>query len=217
MPPDGPLIAFDTSAAHCAVALCDGGAVISHRLEPMEKGQAERLFPLLEEMLRDAGLGWRDLAQIAVGIGPGNFTGVRIAVSAARGLALSLGIPARGISGFEALAYGQPRPCLVSIDARGGKTYLQRLDRAENHLPIVADLQELPRELAAQELTILGHQAAYLAEKLGGQAALPHHPFAAAIALVATGDQGAPKAPAPLYLRPADAAPARDSGPPILP
>ncbi|MGB3147968.1 MAG: tRNA (adenosine(37)-N6)-threonylcarbamoyltransferase complex dimerization subunit type 1 TsaB [Paracoccaceae bacterium] len=217
MPPDGPLIAFDTSAAHCAVALCDGGAVIAHRLEPMEKGQAERLFPLLEEILRDAGLGWRDLGQIAVGIGPGNFTGVRIAVSAARGLALSLGIPARGITGFEALAYGQPRPCLASIDARGGKTYLQRLDQSENYPPIVADLQELPTELATPGLTILGHEAAYLADNLGGQAALPHHPLAAAIALAAAAKQDTPKAPAPLYLRPADAAPARDSGPPILP
>jgi hypothetical protein len=79
------LLAFDTSAAHCAAALlCDG--VVSVKSESMDKGQAERLMPLLEEVLAEAGLDWHDLAAVAVGTGPGNFTGVRIAVAAARGL-----------------------------------------------------------------------------------------------------------------------------------
>ena len=70
----------------------------------MDRGQAERLLPMLEEMLAEAGVGWRDLDGIGVVTGPGNFTGVRLAVAAARGLALALGIPAVGVTVFEALA-----------------------------------------------------------------------------------------------------------------
>ncbi|MBN8633280.1 MAG: tRNA (adenosine(37)-N6)-threonylcarbamoyltransferase complex dimerization subunit type 1 TsaB, partial [Rhodobacterales bacterium] len=126
MRPDAllPLLAFDTSAAHCAAALLLPDRVIQ-RLEPMEKGQAERLVPLLEELLAEAGIGWADLKAIAVGTGPGNFTGVRISVAAARGLALGLGIPAVGVTRLEALAHGQPRPVRVIEDARRGEVYVQ--------------------------------------------------------------------------------------------
>ena len=107
---DRLVLGFDTSAAHCAAALLSGDRLIASVTEDMTKGQAERLMPLIEEMLAGAGTGWRDLSLIGVGTGPGNFTGIRISVAAARGLALSLGIPAIGIGAAEALAYGLPRP-----------------------------------------------------------------------------------------------------------
>jgi tRNA threonylcarbamoyladenosine biosynthesis protein TsaB len=119
-----PILAFDTSAAHCAAALLLPDRVIQ-RLEPMEKGQAERLIPLLEELLAEGGIGWPDLKALAVGTGPGNFTGVRISVAAARGLALGLGIPAVGVTRLEALAHGLPRPLLVLEDAKRGQVYVQ--------------------------------------------------------------------------------------------
>ena len=75
MLPEAYILAFDTSAAHCAAALLRGDQLILSRLEPMEKGQAERLMGLLDEMLAEAGIGWCDLAAVAVGTGPGNFTG----------------------------------------------------------------------------------------------------------------------------------------------
>ena len=117
MPSDAPLLAFDTSAAHCAAALLWRGKIVASVREEMSKGQAERLMPLLAGMLAGAGLGWRDLGAVAVGIGPGNFTGIRIAVSAARGLALGLGKPAIGVSQFEALALGLPRRPVVGSAA----------------------------------------------------------------------------------------------------
>jgi tRNA threonylcarbamoyladenosine biosynthesis protein TsaB len=124
-----PILAFDTSAAHCAAALVLPAPLntcrVINRLEPMEKGQAERLIPLLEEVLAEGGLEWADLKAIAVGTGPGNFTGVRISVAAARGLALGLGIPAVGVTRLEALAYGLPRPLRVIEDARRGDVYVQ--------------------------------------------------------------------------------------------
>ena len=100
---DPTVLAFDTSAAHCAAALLSGDRILASTCEAMSRGQAERLMPLLEELLTSAGLTWQDLSRIGVGIGPGNFTGIRISVSAARGLALGLGIPAIGVSTFEAL------------------------------------------------------------------------------------------------------------------
>ena len=102
MASDTLIVAFDTSAAHCAAALLSGDRVLAARAEEMGRGQAERLMPLLEEMLADAGAAWRDLARIGVGVGPGNFTGIRISVSAARGLALALGVPAIGVTTFDA-------------------------------------------------------------------------------------------------------------------
>ena len=89
----GWVLGFDTSVAHCAAALISGGQLVEAALEPMESGQSERLMPLLEGVLARAGIGWRDLVAVGVGTGPGNFTGVRISVAAARGLALGLGVP----------------------------------------------------------------------------------------------------------------------------
>lgn len=95
------ILAFDTSGPYCAAALLMNGAVVASRHEDMQRGQAERLFPMLDEVLGDVGAVWEELDAIGVGVGPGNFTGIRIAVSAARGLALSLGKPAVGVSSFE--------------------------------------------------------------------------------------------------------------------
>ena len=172
----------------------------------MEKGQAERLIPLLEELLAEAGLGWPDLKALAVGTGPGNFTGVRISVAAARGLALGLGIPAIGVTRLEALAYGLPRPLRVIEDARRGEVYVQdftdsgpgpaRLARADS----VAPLSNLTGSAA------------------GPDALSPALPLAEAIARIAAAraDQPQPR-PAPFYLRGADAAPPPDPPPVILP
>lgn len=198
-----PILAFDTSAAHCAAALLLPDRVIQ-RLEPMEKGQAERLIPLLEELLAEGGIGWSDLKAIAVGTGPGNFTGVRIAVAAARGLALGLGIPSVGVTRLEALAYGLPRPLMVIEDAKRGQVYVQLFTPdgpGEAHL---AD-----RIVPACPAT--GSAA--------GPAGLPPAmALAEAIARIGEDRAATPQPrPAPFYLRGADAAPPSDPPPVILP
>ena len=198
-----PILAFDTSAAHCAAALLLPDRLIL-RDEPMEKGQAERLLPMLEEVLAEGGIAWSDLKALAVGTGPGNFTGVRIAVAAARGLALGLGIPAVGVTRLEALAHGLPRPVTVIEDARRGQVYVQ-------------------------VFTASGAGAAHLAEGIipsgpvtgsaAGAAALPPAmPLVEAIARIAATRADTPQPrPAPFYLRGADAAPPSDPPPVILP
>ena len=208
MPPDTLILAFDTSAAHCAAALLSGDRVLAEALEPMEKGQAERLMRFLEEVLAHAGVGWPDLTALAVGTGPGNFTGVRIAVAAARGLALGLGIPAVGVTRFRALGHGQPRPLTVIEDARRGEVYVQRLDTS-------------PPRLAALDAAIAegGPFTGSAASLTPGPVIPPRWPLAQAIARAGADMLAADPQPrpAPFYLRHADALPSSDPPPLILP
>ncbi|SMH49122.1 tRNA (adenosine(37)-N6)-threonylcarbamoyltransferase complex dimerization subunit type 1 TsaB [Maritimibacter sp. HL-12] len=197
------LIAFDTSAAHCAAAVLVDGTISVERREPMARGQAERLMPFLEEVLAEAGLGWRDLDALAVGIGPGNFTGIRIAVSAARGLALGLGVPAFGVSTLEAQAEGVARPCLSLADARRGLVYAQVLGAQD-----------------ADEAPVITENAASLSPALPRAPMADPATLAPAMARIAAARLAAglhPARPAPLYVRAADAAPPRDPAPEILP
>ena len=198
--PEPLALGFDTSAAHCAAALLQGDRVLIQRHEDMARGQAERLFPLLEEMLTSAGVDWRDLSVIGCGTGPGNFTGIRISVAAARGLALSLGIPAVGVSVTEAMACALPRPCRVAIPARPAGLIWQDFgtDPERDSPP----RQDLPEDMPPGPA--LAHPLMPLAEGI------------ARIAQVRRAMPGLPR-PAPIYLRPADAAPARDRGPVMLP
>ena len=214
MAPSPLILAFDSSAAHCAAALLCGEQVRAARGEEMGRGQAERLFPMLEEMLAEAGTAWRDLSAIAVGVGPGNFTGIRIAVSAARGLALGLGVPAVGISTFEALREGAAAPALASVAAPRGLIYLAPPKGAPlGPLPP----GDLPAELKDTGLDVIGAEAEALARITGGRALPPAYPLAEAIAQAALRRIG-PDAPLPkpLYIRPADAAPAREAPPALL-
>ncbi|WP_368344834.1 tRNA (adenosine(37)-N6)-threonylcarbamoyltransferase complex dimerization subunit type 1 TsaB [Pelagovum sp. HNIBRBA483] len=196
MPPKPTVLAFDTSAAHCAAALLSGGEITA-RVDEMARGQAEHLMPMLEEMLAAKGLHWSDLTALGVGIGPGNFTGIRISVSAARGLALGLGIPAVGVSGFDTRAHGLPRPVSVAIPAPRERLYIQHITHADASPPALIPVAEAPSDLVPEPAaeTLITHMVQIAAHR--ASASTPR--------------------PAPLYVRAADAAPARDAPPVILP
>lgn len=185
------ILAFDTSAAHCAAALLSDDRIVAQVSEPMARGQAERLMPLLEEVLAEAGLVWRDLDALGVGVGPGNFTGIRIGVSAARGLALGLDRPAYGVDGFTARRLALGTDGSVAIPAPREQVWLSRPSEEPALIP-ASDAGPLPPAPDPSDL------AAAIARRA---AALWPDP--------------AP-APAPLYLRPADAAPPREAPPVIL-
>ncbi len=195
---DQVILAFDTSAAHCAAALLRGDRVIAAFCEQMARGQAERLFPLLDDMVQGAGLTWPDLHGIGVGIGPGNFTGIRISVAAARGLALALDIPAIGISTLAAIEAVTDAPHLAVVPAPQDKVY-------------IAPAGQMPALVTLPEAEALGLPLAYPPEGAalcGAMARLARARLA----------QGAPwEAPAPLYIRAPDAAPSRDTPPVMLP
>lgn len=197
------ILAFDTASAHCAAAVLSEGHILTQAEEPMSKGQAERLMGLCDDLMGQAGLAFADLTAIGVGIGPGNFTGIRISVAAARGLALGLGVRAVGISSFEALRLGHEGPCATAVDARRGQVYLERFDGTRAQDPELVAADELP----PHDGPLIG---------AGGQP--PALPIAEAIARLAAERYATTTArPAPLYLRPADAAPARETPPLILP
>ncbi len=201
MPPEALILSFDTSAAHCAAALLCGDTVLAARAEEMGRGQAERLMPMLEELLADADRNWSDLTAIGVGTGPGNFTGIRISVAAARGLAMSLGIPAVGVSGFEATAPDHADPHWAVIPAPRGMIYAQH------------------RGVHSGEPTLLPEaDRNALNDPVFGLDDIPAERHAIHVARIASRRwRDAPTRPAPLYIRPADAAPPREAPPVILP
>lgn len=119
------LLIFDTSGGACSVAVWSGGGVAADRYEAMPRGQAEHLLLMIEETLDAAGIAYGRLDAVGVTRGPGAFTGLRIGLAAARGLALTLGIPAIGITTFEALAVRAPGGCAVAIDTKRNDFYCQ--------------------------------------------------------------------------------------------
>ena len=121
---DENVIVFDTSDQYIAAALYQGKENIQTKIEFMATGQAEALMSFLDKLLAVSSLNWSDLSKIGVCTGPGNFTGIRIAVSAARGLALGLEIPAIGVTSFEATLYGSSDENLALLPANKGFYYV---------------------------------------------------------------------------------------------
>lgn len=225
MLPRPTILAFDTSAAHCAAALLRDGQIVS-RVEDMAKGQGERLMGLLEDLLAENNTTWADLDGIGVGTGPGNFTGIRIAVSAARGLALGLGIPAVGVSAFDAAAYGLSN-VIVCLPAPRDQAYVQaQVSGADQDARLVElpRLKAFPDVPAKAEARFVGPAAqavgqAYMGRAFGHADVVEQSviPIEAITWIAAARGRHETKRPAPMYVKPPDAAPSRDSPPVILP
>lgn len=207
------ILGIDTSAAQCAVALVGAGDVIVQH-QAMDRGHAEHLFPMIEAVLSRARIGYDGLSRIAVCTGPGSFTGVRIGVAAARGIALGRGIPVIGISRLEALAAELEGPVAVCLSGHGGMIYLQAFgsDGAPLAAPEIVTATEMAAKFPPGSTRFAGDAAPV---PVDGPALLPGGlPDPAVIARLAIGRDGA-ILPAPLYLRGADAALPRE-GPPVL-
>lgn len=124
------VLAIDTAANQCAACILDAAAdrELSRVVREMATGHATAVSAVVDEALVEAGKTFRDIGSIAATVGPGSFTGVRIAVAAARGLALALGVPSVGVGVLEALAepvrLGFPgRAVMATLDARRGEVY----------------------------------------------------------------------------------------------
>lgn len=219
------LLIFDTSGTACSAALWAGGGVLAERYEAMPRGQAERLLPMIEETVAAGGLVFGQLDAVGVTRGPGAFTGLRIGLAAARGLALALDIPAIGITTFEALAVRAPAGCVVAIDTKRNDCYCQRFGlggaaAGEPGILAAADALSLAE---AEELPLVADTPALAGGGRAADAAMAGPPRAADFAsLVAArhralgqGRAGGPDMPRPLYLRPPEARlpPARRPGP----
>jgi tRNA threonylcarbamoyladenosine biosynthesis protein TsaB len=213
------VLAFDTAGNGCSAAVLRDGKIVAHRFAAMARGQSEQLLPMIDTVLGEAGLAMTALDLIAVTVGPGAFTGLRIGIAAARGLALASGVPVLGITSFAAVAAQVPRRAcadrtlVVALDSRRAELYLQAFDSEGGPLgdgALVAPAH-LARWAPVGPLLLAGDAAPTLAAALAAR-----HPEiasgsgiadAADIARLAAAawrpDLGAPP-PRPLYLRAPD-------------
>jgi tRNA threonylcarbamoyladenosine biosynthesis protein TsaB len=122
------VLGLDTCLSSCSVAVRDGERVLGHAREVMARGHQERLAPMAQGVMAAAGLAFDNLERIAVTVGPGSFTGLRVGIAFAKGLALALGRPTVGIGTLEALAADVEGLVFPTIDARRGQLYLQAFD-----------------------------------------------------------------------------------------
>lgn len=217
------LLAFDTATPATVVGVrCADGAVVERRDDP-EPGarphHTSALLTLADEALAAAGMTYGELERVAVGVGPGGFTGLRIGVSTARALAQSLDVPLVGVSSLRALAQGGPAggPVLAVLDARRGEAFVAAYeDGAETVAPRVARPEELPALAARQDgraWVAVGDGALRFAEELErGGAVVParddaaHRIGAAAVCGLAVGAPDVGRdAVVPDYLRVPDA------------
>ncbi|MEJ2026180.1 MAG: tRNA (adenosine(37)-N6)-threonylcarbamoyltransferase complex dimerization subunit type 1 TsaB [Limibacillus sp.] len=215
------LLAFDAAGRSCSAAVFRDGEVLAEAFEPMSRGQAERLVPMIEEVLATAGLRHGALDALAVTVGPGAFTGVRIGLAAARGYGLALGIPQIGVTCLEAVAGAteqaerRGRRLLVLLDAKRADLYAQFFDEALTPLgePFTATPGELAARLAGDggpPLLLAGdgvEQAFQALEDLDPRRSKAVGLHASAVARAAAAKPWPDKRarlPGPLYLRPPD-------------
>jgi tRNA threonylcarbamoyladenosine biosynthesis protein TsaB len=138
------VLAFDCSGAACSAAVLIDDRPAAQRFAAMERGHAESLLPMIEDVLREAKLTPAAIELIAVTTGPGSFTGLRIGLAAARGLALARGVPAIGVPSFDAVvADGDDAlPLIVALESKRAELFLQRRDRADPRLPALVPQAE---------------------------------------------------------------------------
>lgn len=118
-------LAIDTAAPRLQLALLLGDGHTDISVDEIATGHAELIFGRIAELLERNGLGYEDLQRIVTTTGPGSFTGLRIGLSAARGIGLARGIPVIGVSSLVALSLGAGGPVTVLLDARRGEAYFQ--------------------------------------------------------------------------------------------
>lgn len=221
------ILAIDTAlAATSACLMAPGGTVpVAGETLFMEAGHAEALLPLVDRVMARLPGGFSALTRVAVTVGPGSFTGIRIGVAAARAFGLACRVPVVGVSTLSALAapaiaVGARPPIVAAIDARHGNVFVQSFgSRGETLLgPALMPAAEAARALGRGPLRLVGSGGAAVARAafaLGvtadadGFHALPDIAFVARLGALADPEHAVAR---PLYLKAPDATPPRPSG-----
>lgn len=215
------ILAIDTASTLCAACIWDTGTGERGReVIDLGKGHAEHLIAAIDAALERAGIAYADLGAIAVSVGPGSFTGVRIGVATARGLALALSVPAIGVSTLDALALearaAHPgRDVQSLIDAGRAQVYTARFDADGEPVssPAVEDFADAVAIAGTAGAILTGSAASAIAEAAGIDATIVSNAATADIASYARlaaerlAHDPQPPRPVPLYLRGADAKP----------
>jgi len=225
------ILGMDTATSSCSVALWWDETIVAARRDVMSRGQAEALAPMISDVLAEAKVTASDLDLLAVTVGPGAFTGLRIGLATARAMALAAHVPCLGLTTTEVIAHAvdastwQQGTLLVALDSRRADIYVQTFQagpkpisdaRAMDPAILGGWLQDVPgpiyvvgdaRELATAVLIEAGLETNVIEA--------PEVPDAAVVADLASrrwtpGD--ILQAPTPLYLRPPDAKLPKDGG-----
>ncbi len=213
-----PMLMIDTAANLCAACVYDanGAQVLASVTRDIGIGHAEQLIEVVEEALTNAQLSYAQLTGLGAVVGPGSFTGVRVGVSTVRGLAVSLKLPAQGVTTLDGLAYEARQhrpghPVLAVIDARRGQFYCASFH--ENGMvmeePAVLDLEATVARAAKTGLTLTGSGIQTLNDYIPDAVLAGSEATASIVTyahLVAAKPMSLEK-PKPLYLRDADAKP----------
>jgi tRNA threonylcarbamoyladenosine biosynthesis protein TsaB len=203
------ILAVDTCLAACSIAVLEGETVRGARSEPMTRGHQERIAVLAREVMAEASATFPALTRIAVTVGPGSFTGLRVGLSFAKGLATALSIPCVGINSLEALAASANATGFVAgvLDAKMGQVYLQVFEAgkplmAPDALEIGVAAARLAELYSGGPATLIGSGAPLIADILTEAAVLtPAYADPVAIARLAAARPAPRHTPQPLYLR----------------
>ncbi len=208
---DPILLAIDTCEGTCSAALVRGGYTIASRMERIGRGHAERLLPMISELMAEASIGYEALSRLAVCTGPGTFTGLRIGLSVARGLALAKGLPCVGLMSLPVLAAQADADADTAVHAivmgRGGQGFYQAFQgKAADGLPqpvegaACLDGDVIAEKVAARPGIVVGSGATLVGDASPHDAVDP-----VVLARLARNLDPAAYAPEPAYLREADA------------
>jgi tRNA threonylcarbamoyladenosine biosynthesis protein TsaB len=215
------VLAIDTALEACSAAVLDTaqGATLAHQSRPMTRGHAEALMPLISDVMIQSDLDFAQIDRIAVTVGPGSFTGLRVGLSAARGIGLAAGKPVVGLTTLAALA----APFIATddttsvasvIDARHNHVYLQIFGPAGRTLipPRIVAVADAARAAAGSPIRLVGSGAGMMAAAWPkatppisvDERRAPDIDWVARLGAAAPENQSSPK---PLYLRAPDAQP----------
>lgn len=212
------ILAADTALGACSAAILDNDRVLAHRFVTMERGHAEAIAPMVDDVVRESGLVFSALDRLAVTTGPGTFTGQRVGLAFMRGLRVALKRPLIGITTLEAmcaaaLAEADTSYAAAIHDARRGEAYLSVLSTSETLLPpSLVVLDEAVTKISTliprgASVALAGTAAEFVGAKLGVVARITsiRQPDALWGARLALQKPETKDAPPPLYLRAPDA------------
>jgi len=210
------VLALDAALSACSVAVLFEGELVAHRRSDMARGQAAALLPMVRAAMSEAAFSYESIDLVAVSIGPGHFTGLRIGLAAAQGLALAWGLPLEGVTTLEAVAAAaaaEPYPLVVALETKREDLYVQTfVGGVARGQPLALAPEEAGRgPWPDGPLALAGDGAPRLADLLKGQGRRinligPALPDAVEVGRLAAGRHGGSGVlPAfPLYLRPPD-------------
>jgi tRNA threonylcarbamoyladenosine biosynthesis protein TsaB len=219
------ILAIDTALDACSAAVLDTAAskIIAQESQPMQRGHAEALMPLIARVMKSSGTAFTALDRIAVTTGPGSFTGLRVGLSAARGIALAADKPAVGLTTLTAyaapvVAENGEHPIISAVDARHGQVYFQAVSGDGSPLirPKLAPIEEALEAAKYGAPHLVGNAAKILADRWPAEAPPPFRvdmrPAPDIVWVAWVGAAVSPEtAPAkPYYLRAPDAKPPKN-------